>query len=72
MGKKRKLKTRKTLLKRVKITKSGKLMNKLVGMAHLKAKTGVDRKAKKQMLTQQMNSGHKKMFKKLLAGHVRG
>ena len=47
-------------------------MNKLIGMAHLKAKSGVDRKARKQMLTQQMNSGHKKMFKKLLAGHVRG
>ena len=67
-----KLKTRKTLLKRVKITKSGKLMKKLVGMGHLKVKASVDRKARKQMLTQQMNSGHKKMFKKLLAKNVRG
>lgn len=66
-----KLKTRKTLLKRIKITKSGKLMKKHIGMAHLKVKTNVDRRAKKSKLSRQKNRGHIRMFKKLLAKHSR-
>jgi ribosomal protein L35 len=66
-----KLKTRKTLLKRIKLTKSGKMMKKLVGMGHLKVKTTVDRKATKKNLREQVDSGHKKMFRKLLAKHSR-
>ncbi len=67
-----KLKTRKTLMKRVKVTKTGKFMNKLIGMAHLKAGKSVDRKIRKGKITQQMNVGHRKIFKKLLAKQVRG
>ncbi|MFZ2663791.1 MAG: 50S ribosomal protein L35 [Patescibacteria group bacterium] len=67
-----KLKTRKTLLKRIKITKKGKFMKKLVGMGHLKVKTTVDRKARKSKLSEQMNAGHKRKFRKLLAKHSRG
>jgi len=67
-----KLKTRKTLMKRVKVTKTGKFMKKLIGMGHLKATKGVDQKEKKGKITQQMNVGHRRMFKKLLAKQVRG
>lgn len=67
-----KLKTRKTLLKRIKVTKKGKLMKKLVGMGHLKVKTTVDRKARKSKLREQTNSGHQRKFRKLLAKHSRG
>lgn len=67
-----KLKTRKTLMKRVKVTKTGKFMNKLIGMAHLKATKSVDRKEKKGKITKQGNVGHRRMFKKLLAKEVRG
>jgi len=66
-----KIKTRKTLLKRIKLTKNGKMMKKLIGMAHLKVKTTVDRKASKKKLRQQIDIGHKKMFRKLLAKHSR-
>jgi len=66
-----KLKTRKTLLKRIKLTKNGKMMKKLIGMAHLKVKTTVDRKASKKNLREQIDIGHRKMFRKLLAKHSR-
>lgn len=67
-----KLKTRKTLMKRVKVTKTGKFMKKLIGMGHLKATKSVDSKERKGKITQQMNAGHRRMFKKLLAKQVRG
>lgn len=67
-----KLKTRKTLLKRVKITKNGKFMRKVVGMAHLKEKVSADRKAVKRKPREQVNKGHIKRFRKLLAKHSRG
>lgn len=66
-----KLKTRKTLLKRIKVTKQGKFMKKVVGMAHLKVKTTADRRAKKSKLIEQTNIGHKRKFRKLLAKHSR-
>lgn len=67
-----KMKTNKTLMKRVKVSKSGKLMRNLIGMAHLKAGKSVDRKIKKGKIIQQMNKGHVKTFKKLLAKQARG
>jgi hypothetical protein len=67
-----KIKSRKTLLKRIRITKKGKMLKKLIGMGHLKAKTTVDRKAKKQKLTAQSNKGHKKLFRKLIGQHSKG
>jgi len=67
---KQKIKTKKTLKKRVKVTKNGKLMRKLVGMAHLKATKSVDRKLRKGKITQQLDRGNRKMFIKLLAGRT--
>lgn len=64
-----KLKTRKTLLKRLKVTKKGKLMRKVIGMAHLKAKVSADRKGVKKNLKEIVNEGHIRMFRKLLAKH---
>ena len=66
-----KIKTRKTLLKRIKLTKNGKLMKKLIGMGHLKVKKSIDRKARNKKLREQIDIGHKKMFRKLLAKHSR-
>ncbi len=72
MPKQKELKTKKTLAKRVKVSKNGKLMRKLVGMGHLKASKTVDRKLRKGKIYQQMNHGHRKMFRKLLAEQIRG
>ncbi len=69
---KNKIKTRKTLLKRLKVTKTGKLMKKGIGMGHLKEKKSSPRKTRKSKRVEQKNKGHIKMFKKLLAKHVRG
>jgi len=70
MGKK-KLKTKKTLLKRVKITKGGKIVKKQVGMGHLKQKKSGPRKTRKGKRLIQENKGHRKIFKKLLGKHGR-
>ncbi len=67
-----KLKTRKTLLKRIKVTKKGKFMKKVIGMGHLKVKTSVDRKATKTKLNEEKSSGNKRRFRKLLAKHSKG
>jgi len=63
---KKKLKTKKTLAKRVKITKTGKILKKKVCTGHLKVKLGTNSKNRKKGLTAQKNKGHQKMFKKLL------
>jgi ribosomal protein L35 len=68
---KQKIKTKKTLLRRVKITKTGKLMKKSVGMGHLKEKKTVPNKKRNKRITPQSNRGHKKMFKKMLNKHVK-
>ena len=70
--KNKKIKTRKTLLRRVKITKTGKLMKKSIGMGHLKEKKSSSNKTKNSIRTEQENSGHKKMFKKMLNKHGKG
>jgi ribosomal protein L35 len=67
--KKQKIKTKKTLLRRVKITKNGKIMKKSIGMGHLKEKKSSPNKSRNTGLEKQKNSGHKKMFKKMLNKH---
>ena len=64
-----KIKTRKTLQKRVKITKTGKIMKKSIGMGHLKEKKSSPRKTRNTGRTEQTNAGHRKMFKKMLNKH---
>ncbi len=61
-----KLKTKKTLLKRIKITKSGKIMKKRVNTGHLKSKWSAARRFRKVKEAQQENKGHTQKFKKML------
>ncbi|HOD01287.1 MAG TPA: 50S ribosomal protein L35 [bacterium] len=68
---KQKIKTKKTLLRRVKITKNGKLMKKSIGMGHLKAKKSVRNKKRNDKMIPQANKGHKKNFKKMLTKHAK-
>ncbi|MFC1625105.1 50S ribosomal protein L35 [Patescibacteria group bacterium] len=65
----KKLKTKKTLLKRVKITKNGKLVKKQVRMGHLKEKKSGPNKTRKSKRLIQENKGHKKIFKSMLGKH---
>ncbi len=62
-----KLKTRRTLLKRVKLTKTGKVIKRKVGLKHLKIKAGANQKLRANSLTR---LGSKKMIKnfKLMLG----
>lgn len=64
---KNKIKTRKTLTKRVKITKGGKILRKQTRNGHLKRKMDASRKNRKSQVTAQENAGHRKVIKKLLA-----
>lgn len=61
-----KLKTKKTAIKRVKITKSGKVLKKAVSAGHLKRKWSTSKKHRKSGLSEQTNKGHLKMFQKIL------
>jgi len=66
---KNKQKTKKTLTKRVKITKSGKILKKKLRTSHLKAKWTANRKHRKAGLNQ---ISSKKIQKKLMAMLARG
>ncbi len=46
----KKLKTKKTLAKRIRVTKTGKVMRKQIGIGHLKIKMDSSRKHRKQGL----------------------
>jgi ribosomal protein L35 len=61
-----KLKTKKTAIKRIKVTKSGKLIRKQVRTGHLKRKWTTNKRHRKTGLKTVPNAGHKKIFKKLL------
>jgi len=63
-----KLKTKKTLVKRIRVTKTGKIMKKQNNMGHLKVKKSSSAKHRKKKLLQQKNRGHIKVLKRLLAG----
>lgn len=67
-----KMKTKKTLTKRIKITKNGKLIKKQTRMGHLKRKFNADRKFRKTKLEEQPNAGHVKVLKRLLAKRGKG
>ncbi len=69
---KQKIKTKKTLLRRVKVTKTGKFMKKSIGMGHLKEKKSSDNKTANSLNSEQLNIGHKKMFRKMLNKHGKG
>ena len=61
-----KLKTKKTLRKRIKITPTGKLIKKQVGTGHLKEKWNAKKKYRKAKKLAQKNKGHIKKFKNML------
>jgi ribosomal protein L35 len=65
--KKNKLKTRKTLTKRIRVTNNGKLMKKQSSQGHLKAKRDASRKHRKNRLLSQPNKGHIRILRRLLA-----
>lgn len=65
-----KIKTKKTLLKRIKITKNKKLVRGQIRTGHLKAKWGTDKKFRKARDKVVKRSGYKKKFKKLLGKHA--
>jgi len=67
-----KMKSKKTLLKRIKITKKGRLFKKSVSIGHLKRKWDSSKKHRKAGLSEQPNRGHVKVFKKLLVKKSKG
>lgn len=60
------MKTRKTLMKRIKITKTGKVMKKQNSNGHLKRKMDSSRRGRKNQILQQSDAGHTKRFKIML------
>jgi len=65
-----KLKTKKTLLKRLKITKGGKLIRKQTNTGHLKRKWTANKKHRKSDPKKIKSSSYKKNFKKMLGKHA--
>jgi len=65
-----KLKTKKTLLKRIKVTKNKKLIRGQIDAGHLKVKWGANKKFRKAKSKIIRNKGHRKMFRKLLGKHA--
>lgn len=61
-----KLKTKKTALKRVKITGTGKILRKQVRTGHLKRKWSTNKRHRKNKGSSVANKGHINVFKKLL------
>lgn len=67
-----KMKTRKTLLKRVRISKRGKIMKKHSNIGHLKERSDSSSKSRKKNRNAQIGSGQIKRLKRLLARHGKG
>lgn len=61
-----KFKTKKTLLKRVRLTKNGKIIKGQIGTGHLKVKWSTNKRFRKKMSLSQPNKGHIKKFKRML------
>ncbi len=65
----KKLKTKKSLLKRVKITKTGKILRKKAGKSHLLSSKTAKRKRKLRKATL-ISKAYRKMAKKALPYHM--
>jgi len=65
-----KLKTKKTLLKRIRVTKNKKLVRGQVRTGHLKVKWGANKKFRKAKSKVIKNKGHKRKFRKMLGKHA--
>lgn len=64
-----KIKTKKTLTKRIKITKNGKLVRKQIGTGHLKVKWDASKKHRKARRLTIQNKGNIKNLKRLLRNY---
>ncbi|RJR27378.1 hypothetical protein C4561_02395 [candidate division WWE3 bacterium] len=62
-----KLKTKKTLTKRIRVSKNGKIIKKQTRIGHLKSKWTANKKHRKMSRETQENRGHITVIKKLLA-----
>jgi ribosomal protein L35 len=60
------MKTKKTLMKRIRITKTGKIMKKQNSNGHLKRKMDSSRRGRKNQTLEQSDAGHIKRFKIML------
>ncbi len=67
-----KIKTKKTILKRIRITRKGKILKKNTRMGHLKIKFDASRKSRKSNIVSQDNKGHIKVIRKLVGKHGKG
>jgi ribosomal protein L35 len=67
-----KLKTKKTLMKRIRITKGGKVLKKQSSIGHLKRKWDASKHARKKNRLIQLNKGHIRIFRQLLAKAGKG
>jgi len=67
-----KLKTKKTALKRIKISKRGKLVKKQINTSHLKKKWSTNKRHRKNRTDKILNIGQRKIFKKLLGKASKG
>lgn len=61
-----KLKTKKTLMKRIKITRRGKILRNQTRIGHLKRKWDSSKHSRKGNRKIQENLGHRKIIKRLL------
>ncbi len=61
-----KIKNSKTLAKRVRLTKTGKILKKHVRTGHLKSKWSTARRHRKLKLTRVRATGYQKIIKRLL------
>lgn len=61
-----KLKTRRTLTKRIRITKNGKVLKKQNRLGHLKRKMDASRKSRKNKTAMQPNEVQAKTLRRLL------
>ncbi len=65
-----KLKTRKTLLKRFRVTKTGKLVHGQINTGHLKVKWSTSKRFRKLRKVSVGNKGHIKKLRKMLGNHA--
>ncbi len=66
---KTKIKTRKTLMKRIKVTKSGKILKKQNRTGHLKRKWTANKKHRKNRMNEVESVGYMKKIKQLLGSN---
>ena len=64
------MKTKKTLIKRIRVTKKGKIVRNQIRTGHLKVKWNSRKKFRKAKKVVQGNKGHIKKLKRMLGKHA--